>query len=313
MLQHQWTSKTCWVKEIRHERSMWGTRGPLTRVFLNRVGQETLGSWEALGLWALFPHLSTVPVPSSWSDCEDWVNEVWTYHTHLWSGLQALASINFMQDLTCRGYSTSRKSLSRIPEGQWIFINYPSIANGPLQALFISRGFPGRPFLHYGYLQDFFCVRKTALTWHWGSQPTNAGGERNSRTFSIWGMGLQQSSQKTTESENALCHWVGSTLCHMQNCNVLTWATVLRSQNCAPAALWSVRNASRMLWQEKLSWPLSLAPKETQSGLSQLSSSTQRVKHSQRGGCQFLSRDRGCLPHHSIPAHCSLTPVESVY
>lgn len=29
----------------------------------------------------------------------------------------------------------------------------------------------------------------------------------------------------------------------MQNCNVPTRATVLRSQNCAPAALWSARNA----------------------------------------------------------------------
>ena len=155
-----------------------GDKGPMTRVSLNRVGQETLGSWEALGLWTLFPHLSTVPVPSSWSDCEDWLNEVWTYHTHLWSGLQALASTNIMQDLTCRGYSTSGKILSRIPEGHGIFLSYPSITNSPLQALFISGGLPGNPFLHYGYLREFFCVRKTALTWLWGSQPTNAGGEK---------------------------------------------------------------------------------------------------------------------------------------
>lgn len=53
-----------------------GARGSLTRVSSNRVGQETLGSRKALGLWTLLPHLSTVPVPSSWSDCEDWVNEV---------------------------------------------------------------------------------------------------------------------------------------------------------------------------------------------------------------------------------------------
>ena len=152
MLQPQWASKACWVKDIRHKMSMWGTRGSLTRVSLNRVGQETLGSRKALGLWTLLPHLSTVPVPSSWSDCEDWVNEVWTYHIHLWSGLQALASINFIQDLTCRGYSTSRKSLSRIPEGHWIIINYPSISNGPLQALYISWGLPGRSFFRYGYV-----------------------------------------------------------------------------------------------------------------------------------------------------------------
>ena len=155
-----------------------GGQGAHDKGLFKQGGPGNPRELRSLGTLDLVSSSEHSPVPSSWSDCEDRVNEVWTYHTHLWSGLQALASINIMQDLTFRGYSTSGKILSRVPEGHWIFLSYPSITNGPLQPLFISWGLPGSPFLHYGYLREFLCVRKTALTWHWGSQPTNAGGEK---------------------------------------------------------------------------------------------------------------------------------------
>lgn len=122
-----------------------------------------------------------------------------------------------------------------------------------------------------------------ALTWYWGTQPPNRRRKEtlqcvSPKLSSFWGWEVQQSSQKTTEPEAAFCRWVGSTLYHIQNCNVPTWAMVLRSQNCASScplickkcqAGHSGRKSRHRIWF--------LFPRRQWSGLSQTSSSTQRV------------------------------------